>query len=194
MPSTRRQFLSTLPIAAIGFAGCNSLTPTDQGENRTATPSAQGELEYEPTTPGGDDRSGTPTERPEYAVQTPITIFVRNDHDESRTVTLRLEIEPPSGGSQEALNRSYDVGANESIEIGEFEQNGHYHFTAETDELQHEDSIYVSMRHLADCNYIVARVVLRDSSITLGGDRTQQECLQPPATVTPTPTGDGDRS
>ena len=194
MPSKRRQFLWTLPTTAIGFAGCSSLTPTDQGNNRTTTPASQGELQYEPTTPAENDRSGTPTEHPEYVVQTPITIFIRNDQNESKTVALILEMEPPSEDSQEVLNRSYDVGAKESIQIGEFEQNGQYHFTAETSEQQFEDSTYVSMRHLADCNYIRAVVVFRGSSITLGGVRTQQECLQPPATATPTPNDDGNGS
>lgn len=194
MPSTRRTVLSSLPLAAAGFTGCSRLAPTERGENRTSTPASRGGLQYEPTTPAENDRSGTPTDRPEYAVQTPVTVFIRNDHNESKTVTLRLEIEPPSEDPREVLNRSYDVGAVEAIEIGEVEQNGQYRFTVETDERQFEGSTYVSMRHLADCNHVRTGVVIRESSIALSGERTQQECLQPPATATPTPTDDGDGS
>lgn len=194
MPSKRRQFLSTLPLAVIGFAGCSRLTPIDQGDTRTPTPTSQGGLQYEPTTPAENDRSRASTDTPEYAVQTPIILFIKNDHTESRTVTIRLKIESPSEDTQEVLNRSYDVGAAETIEIGEFEQNGQYHFTVETDEQQFEDSTYVSMQHLADCNSMRAGVVIRESSIIIDGERTQIGCLNPPATVTPTPTDDGDGS
>lgn len=191
MPSTRRRFLWTLPVAGIGFAGCNNLTPTEREDNRTTTPSAQGELEYEPTTPAKDELAGTPYEEPEYVVQTPVVVFIRNYQDESRTVGLILEIEPTSGDPREVRNRSYEVPAGGSIEIGEFEQSGQYHFTAETADQRHEETTYISMNHLADCNSVSRGIVIEESGLSLQGLVTEIDC--PPATATPEPTENADR-
>lgn len=67
MPSTRRQFLRILPMAAVGIAGCSSLQHNERKDNRTATLSADGESLYEATTPAKND-SRTPYEEPEYVV------------------------------------------------------------------------------------------------------------------------------
>lgn len=189
MPSERRRFLQTLPMGIVGLAGCSSLQPNEREDDPRATSSAGGESPlYEPTTPGEDD-ARTPTAEPEYVVQTPVTIFVRNHRKESQSVRLTLELEPPSEASREARNRTYEVQAGETLKIGEFEQNGQYHFTAETDEERYEETTYVSMRSLADCNSISAGIVLEESGITLGGVTTDVAC--PPVTATPEPSGGG---
>lgn len=189
MPSTRRRILRTVPLAAVGIAGCSSLQPNEQGDCRTATSSPETESSlYEPTTPA-EDGSGTPAENPEYAVQTPVTIFVRNYREEPQTVRLTLAIEPPSGTPQEALNRTYEVPAGESLSIGAFEQNGRYHFTVETADQRAEETVYISMQQLADCNAVGAGALIDESGISIYSEATTAGCS--PATATPEPTDGG---
>lgn len=139
-------------------------------------------------TPAEND-SQTPSENPEYVVQTPVTIFIRNRRDEPQTVRLALEIEPSSEGPREALNGTYEAPARETLKLDEFEQNGQYHFMAEVDDTRHEETVYISMQQLADCNAIGAGVELDESGVSMYSEGTEVDC--PPVTATPEPSDGG---
>lgn len=184
MPSTRRRFLRTLPLATVGMAGCSSLQPNQQEDNRTATSSAEGGSSlYEPTTPVEND--STPKEPPEYKVQTPATVNGLNHRNESVPVRVLLKI-GPSEDQREVLNDSYEFAPGERTEIAEFAQHGQYHFTVEIDDHQYSETVYVWPQQLADCNTVSPTIELDPSNVSIGVWGTAAGC--PPLTATPNST------
>ena len=183
MPSKRRQFLWTMSMAGIGFAGCSSLTPTERDDDRRTTPTSQENVHYKPTTPEDNEHASTPTEEPEYVVQTPVIIAIRNHRSTPQSVKLTLEIEPSSGGRREVRNDTYEVSAEDSLRIGQFSESGHYHLSVETANQRDEKSTYVGARELADCNNIFIHVLVDESTVTLESWQTKADC--PPITATP---------
>lgn len=181
MPSTRRQLLQTLPVAAFGIPGCNSLRPDERPENQTDTSAGQGTSPfYEPTTPTENDSQ--PEDSPEYKVQTPATVRGVNRRDSSQTVRVTLEI-GSSDDRHEVLNQSYKFPPQNSTEMEKFEQHGQYHFTVEIDDQQYTETVYIWPQQLADCNAISPTIELKTSDVSIGVRGTDAGC--PPLTATP---------
>ena len=181
MPSKRRRILKTLPGVALGFAGCNSLLSDERPENQTKTASNQGNSPfYEPTTPTKNE--SIPENPPEYKVQTPATVRGLNRWNESQTVRVTLEI-GFSDDRQEVLNQSYEFPPQKTTEIGNFEQQGRYHFTVEIDDQQYTETVYIWPQQLADCNTVSPTIELDPSGVSIGVRRTDAGC--PPLTTTP---------
>lgn len=167
----RRTLLQATAGIGIGFAGCSSLQ--GEGESSGVTP-----------TPTATDTSMPDPSR--YRVQTPLEVVGRNVRNDSYTVTVLLERRIESDEDfQELRNRSYEFQPDSSTHIGEFDEAGTYRLTVEVDGEQYEETAFVPMRDLADCNYPRLEVHLHDSEVTIGYTITDAGC--PPATVTPTP-------
>lgn len=166
------------------MAGCSSLQPNEQGDNRTATSSVEGDSSlYEPTTPVEND--STPKEPPKYKVQTPATVRGFNHRNESVTARVILEI-GPSEDRREVLNDSYEFPPGERTGIAEFAQHGQYHFTVEIDGQHYSETVYVWPQQLADCNTVAPTIQLDPSKVSIEIWGTDAGC--PPLTATPNST------
>lgn len=184
MPSTRRRFLQTWPVAALGIAGCSNVQPDTQDEKLTSTPSADsGSSLYEPTTP--DTSESEPKEPPEYKVQTPATVRGWNHRNESLTVRVILEI-GTSDDRNEVLNESIEFPKGTHTGIAEFEQHGQYHFTVEIGDERYSETVYVWPQQLADCNTVSPTIEFEPSGVSIGVWGTDAGC--PPLTATPNST------
>lgn len=181
MPSKRRRVLKTLPGVALGLAGCNSLLSDERPENQTETSSDQGDSPfYEPTTPTKNE--SIIESPPEYKVQTPATVRGLNRRNESQTVRVTLEI-GLSDDRHEVLNQSFELPPQETTEIGNFEQQGRYHFTVEIDDQRYTEAVYIWPQQLADCNTVSPTIVLEPSDVSIGVRGTDAGCS--PLTTTP---------
>lgn len=184
MASKRRRFLQSVPMVAVGIAGCSGLQQNEREDDPTVSSTADGEPLYEPTTPVEND-SRTPYEEPEYVVQTPVTVAGINERSDSYTIGLTLEIRADSEDEfQEVRNQTYELDPGESVEIGEFEVAGAYRLHVDVAGEEYEETLAVPMRDLADCNHPRIGIDLHDGEVIIGYSRTDIGC--PPATVTPT--------